>query len=297
MGRKKKKRKPIVFCYYCDRPFDNEKVLIEHQRGKHFKCPVCHRRLSSARGMMIHVFQVHKESVDTVPAAKKGRDSFELDVFGMVGVPEELKKAREAQVYGQEPEAKRQKMNPVPQQMHHPQAPQYVPNTVYQTQYQTPQQPYAMNGRQQGYGMPPAYGYQQQPYGAPPQYGMGMQPPQYPRMQQPYMGQYGHQPPQYGFPPQQQYMQQQTHLPHMQSMLPNQHQPPTVQQTPISGAAKNNVVSRSHEFVSQPSVHTKQAKKKIIRVYDQNGTCMEENRARHSKYRYFPPESIKENKV
>ena len=32
MGRKKKKaQKQIIFCYYCDREFEQEKVLIQHQ--------------------------------------------------------------------------------------------------------------------------------------------------------------------------------------------------------------------------------------------------------------------------
>jgi len=109
MGRKKKKRRTVIFCYYCDRHFDNEKVLIEHQRGKHFKCPICHRRLSSARGMMIHVFQVHKESIDTVPHAKTGRDSFDLEIFGMVGVPQDLIREKQVKIYG-EPQAKKQKL-------------------------------------------------------------------------------------------------------------------------------------------------------------------------------------------
>lgn len=35
MGRKKKKyeeQKP--WCFYCDREFDDEKILIQHQRAK-----------------------------------------------------------------------------------------------------------------------------------------------------------------------------------------------------------------------------------------------------------------------
>lgn len=39
MGRKKRGTiKKVVFCYYCDREFDDEKVLIQHQKAKHFKC-------------------------------------------------------------------------------------------------------------------------------------------------------------------------------------------------------------------------------------------------------------------
>lgn len=51
------------WCFYCDRDFDDEKVLIQHQRAKHFKCSRCSRRLGSAPGMGIHMLQVHKENL------------------------------------------------------------------------------------------------------------------------------------------------------------------------------------------------------------------------------------------
>jgi hypothetical protein len=62
MGKKKKKTLK-VWCFYCEREFEDEKILIQHQKAKHFKCHVCHKKLSSASGMLIHVLQVHKESV------------------------------------------------------------------------------------------------------------------------------------------------------------------------------------------------------------------------------------------
>jgi len=109
MGRKKKKFKPIVFCYYCDRTFENEKVLIQHQRAKHFKCVVCHKRLGSAHGMMVHVFQVHKKQIDKVPHALEGRDSFNIDIFGMSNVPQDI--LDEKQSERGEPPTKRQKVD------------------------------------------------------------------------------------------------------------------------------------------------------------------------------------------
>lgn len=60
---KKKKRPSKVWCYYCDREFDDEKILVQHQKAKHFKCHVCQKKLSTAGGMAIHVLQVHKETV------------------------------------------------------------------------------------------------------------------------------------------------------------------------------------------------------------------------------------------
>lgn len=90
MGKKKKRAVEKVFCYYCDREFDDEKILVQHQKAKHFKCHVCHKKLSTASGMTIHVLQVHKESVTKVPNAKPERESTEIEIFGMQGVPPQI---------------------------------------------------------------------------------------------------------------------------------------------------------------------------------------------------------------
>jgi transposase-like protein len=50
----------LVHCRYCDREFDNETILIQHQKAKHFKCHICNRKLNTASGMVIHGMQVHK---------------------------------------------------------------------------------------------------------------------------------------------------------------------------------------------------------------------------------------------
>jgi hypothetical protein len=52
-----------VFCRYCDRDFEDDKVLLQHQKQKHFKCTHCPKKLNTAGGMVIHVMQVHKESI------------------------------------------------------------------------------------------------------------------------------------------------------------------------------------------------------------------------------------------
>lgn len=73
MGKKKKRVSSKVWCYYCDREFDDEKILVQHQKAKHFKCHVCHKKLSTAGGMAIHVLQVHKEAVNkylSIPLSK-----------------------------------------------------------------------------------------------------------------------------------------------------------------------------------------------------------------------------------
>lgn len=38
---------------------------------------------------LITPFQVHKETIDKIPAALPGRDSVEVEVYGMEGIPED----------------------------------------------------------------------------------------------------------------------------------------------------------------------------------------------------------------
>uniref|UniRef100_A0A915CNS5 BED-type domain-containing protein n=1 Tax=Ditylenchus dipsaci TaxID=166011 RepID=A0A915CNS5_9BILA len=86
MGRKKKKQsKP--WCWYCNREFEDEKILIQHQKAKHFKCHICGKKLFTGPGLAIHCMQVHKETIDKIPAAVPGRDSVEIEVYGMEGIP------------------------------------------------------------------------------------------------------------------------------------------------------------------------------------------------------------------
>uniref|UniRef100_W5N8H1 Zinc finger protein 207, b n=1 Tax=Lepisosteus oculatus TaxID=7918 RepID=W5N8H1_LEPOC len=92
MGRKKKKQmKPwcwYPFERYCNRDFDDEKILIQHQKAKHFKCHICHKKLYTGPGLAIHCMQVHKETIDGVPNAIPGRTDIELEIYGMEGIPE-----------------------------------------------------------------------------------------------------------------------------------------------------------------------------------------------------------------
>ncbi|GIX65380.1 zinc finger protein, putative [Babesia caballi] len=88
MGRKSRKRlllKP--FCYFCNREFDDEKVLVQHQKAKHFKCGECNRKLETANGLAVHMQQVHKLIQRKVPYALEGRDNVNSVVQGMHGVP------------------------------------------------------------------------------------------------------------------------------------------------------------------------------------------------------------------
>jgi len=79
----------VNFVRYCDREFEDEKVLILHQKAKHFKCLYCNRRLNSASGLIVHIAQIHRETIDTVPNSVPGHDTPEIEIFGMQGVPPE----------------------------------------------------------------------------------------------------------------------------------------------------------------------------------------------------------------
>lgn len=103
MGRKKKKAlKP--WCWYCNREFDDEKILIQHQKAKHFKCHICHKKLYTGPGLSIHCMQVHKEKVEKVPNSLPGRHSIELEIYGMEGIPEEDLKNHEKMKHQREDE-------------------------------------------------------------------------------------------------------------------------------------------------------------------------------------------------
>lgn len=87
-----------------DREFEDDKVLLSHQKAKHFRCPHCPRRLNTAGGLAVHIDQVHKLGTDRIANAIAGRDSFDVEIYGMEGIPAEdlkewkLKKASEAGV-------------------------------------------------------------------------------------------------------------------------------------------------------------------------------------------------------
>ncbi|KAF8634535.1 hypothetical protein AX15_000834 [Amanita polypyramis BW_CC] len=90
MGKKKNKQILRPWCWYCEREFEDEKVLMQHQKAKHFKCSMCPRRLNTAGGLAVHIQQVHKlepENLPRIENALPGRDGYEVEIFGMVGIP------------------------------------------------------------------------------------------------------------------------------------------------------------------------------------------------------------------
>lgn len=70
---------------YCNREFEDEKILIQHQKAKHFKCHICHKKLYTGPGLSIHCMQVHKEAIDKVPNSLPNRSNIEIEIYGMEG--------------------------------------------------------------------------------------------------------------------------------------------------------------------------------------------------------------------
>lgn len=91
-------RRPL--CRYCDREFEDEKVLITHQKAKHFKCLYCHKKLNSGSGLVIHIAQLHKETIFKIPNALEGHDTPEVEIYGMEGIPaEDLERRRRGESF------------------------------------------------------------------------------------------------------------------------------------------------------------------------------------------------------
>ncbi|EEC10946.1 zinc finger protein, putative [Ixodes scapularis] len=102
---------------YCNREFDDEKILIQHQKAKHFKCHICHKKLYTGPGLAIHCMQVHKETIDKVPNALPNKNSVDIEIYGMEGIPEEDIREHERQKQDRsEPQQQQQQQQQQPQQ-------------------------------------------------------------------------------------------------------------------------------------------------------------------------------------
>ncbi|TPX55090.1 hypothetical protein PhCBS80983_g05610 [Powellomyces hirtus] len=179
---KKKRQEDKPWCWYCDREFDDEKVLIDHQRIKHFKCLECNKKLNTAGGMVVHMQQVHKQTCTTVAGAIPGRDTVDIEIFGMEGIPEADLQAHIEKLSGGGGSGKRKKVDigaltpdQIQRQMaefkkQQQQMASAPPPQMGMHGMQPPQAPYGMPMQYPSQGYPPQ-GYPPQPYGAPPQYG------------------------------------------------------------------------------------------------------------------------------
>ncbi|KAK4053534.1 hypothetical protein OIV83_001702 [Microbotryomycetes sp. JL201] len=94
--------------------------MAKKKSKKQVKCPHCPRRLNTAGGLAVHVDQVHKLGVDKIENAMPGRDTFDVEIYGMEGIPAadlaawKKKQAEEHGVDGQENKPKRAKWPSTP---------------------------------------------------------------------------------------------------------------------------------------------------------------------------------------
>ncbi|KAL1846795.1 hypothetical protein Plec18170_008936 [Paecilomyces lecythidis] len=124
MGKKKRGHPDLEeilsrpWCYYCERDFDDLKILISHQKAKHFRCERCGKRLNTAGGLSVHMSQVHKEQLTTIENALPNRAGLDVEIFGMEGVPEDVIQAHNQRVLTQFQQAEAERRaatgNPAP---------------------------------------------------------------------------------------------------------------------------------------------------------------------------------------
>jgi hypothetical protein len=109
MGRKKRRREALPFCYYCYDPvtsaesgpqtFATEALLLAHQKKAHFACPdpQCRKPLISVHSLISHYFVVHDQQLKKVPnASAYAASDLTSPVFGMNGVPQHVIDERDA---------------------------------------------------------------------------------------------------------------------------------------------------------------------------------------------------------
>ena len=82
--------KSRVWCYFCNKSFEDELRLIAHQKMMHFRCPICKRLRQSTKALASHMSSAHREELLKVPNAIEGRDAPDNNVFGMKGIPENI---------------------------------------------------------------------------------------------------------------------------------------------------------------------------------------------------------------
>ncbi|CAG8491396.1 13862_t:CDS:2 [Funneliformis caledonium] len=313
MGKKKNKKVVRPWCWYCERDFEDEKVLIQHQKAKHFKCPHCNKKLNTAGGMVVHVAQVHKETIDTVPNALKGRESTDVEIFGMEGIPQADMIAHmhaletnqpSKRIKTEEPmdlsseEIKKQLAQHQAMMQNNPTAGQSFPYSGYTAQqnmaslmphqysqfYQRPgvnsAQTYSPVAPYRPGQIPGQSLISGQPWRPPVS---GVSQPLYGTTQPPYGGQI--QPATTGqsaiYPPRP--ANSVAPASQIYSQVPNAGMPPSVPsvgETTTNETALNNAAQSNSQLTSQKTVP------KVVLVYSDNEVSMEEKRAELEKYRY-----------
>ena len=97
MGRKKKRsQQQDIWCFFCDKTFKDEALLLAHQMKQHFKCTLCNKKASNVGGLANHMMQVHKSVLGKVPNSIAGRDNPKTGsaVNGMSYIPQEALRER-----------------------------------------------------------------------------------------------------------------------------------------------------------------------------------------------------------
>ena len=97
MGRKKKRsQQQDIWCFFCDKTFKDEALLLAHQMKQHFKCTLCNKKASNVGGLSNHMMQVHKSVLGKVPNSIAGRDNPKTGsaVNGMSYIPQEALRER-----------------------------------------------------------------------------------------------------------------------------------------------------------------------------------------------------------
>ncbi|KAK8849667.1 hypothetical protein IAR55_005002 [Kwoniella newhampshirensis] len=85
MGKKKRAQVFVLkpWCWYCEREFEDDKVLLQHQKSKHFKFSKYTNVIRSREYRYISLIAHHDRLTNTLP----GRDGYDIEIFGMEGVP------------------------------------------------------------------------------------------------------------------------------------------------------------------------------------------------------------------
>ena len=89
---KQPKHKKVLFirpfCYYCNRDFPSEKVLISHQKAVHFRCnhQRCRKFFNEAAALQEHTEKVHRRSITKINRALTSRSDPNVSISGMAGV-------------------------------------------------------------------------------------------------------------------------------------------------------------------------------------------------------------------
>jgi len=62
--------------------FQDDKVLETHQKAKHFKCNICDKKqFTSAGGLVVHMWNSHKQNINTIANSKPGRETISADIL------------------------------------------------------------------------------------------------------------------------------------------------------------------------------------------------------------------------